>query len=134
MKSQPARGSGGLADDEFRGKSDFRNKGSAILDAVEQGLCGDSAHLEEGLVDGRKRRGGESSEGGVVEADDGNVAGHAEAGFMEDDHGAHGGIVVIGEESGEGEIGSQKRFRGETADIANVRGVFELEDESRVDG
>src|SRR5208282_3841097 len=64
VRSEPARGSGGLADDEFRGKGDFRNKGSAILDAVEQGLCGDSAHLEEGLVDGRKRRGGESSEGG----------------------------------------------------------------------
>ena len=134
MESQPPRGPGGLADDEFRGKGDFRNKGSAILNAVEQGLCGDSAHLEEGLVDGGKRRGGESSEGNVVEADDGNVVRDAEAGSMEDNHGAHGGIVVIGEESGEGELGGQQRFCGETADIANVRGIFELEDESRMDG
>lgn len=134
MRSELASGAGGFADDEFRGENDFRNKGSALLDAVEEGLCGDGAHFEEGLVDGRKRRDGESGEVDVVEADDGNVAGNAEAGFVEDDHGAHGGSVVIGKESGEGELGGQQRFRGKTTDVGSVRGIFELEDEFRVDG
>jgi len=134
VRSELASGAGGFADDEFRGEGDFRNKGSALLDAVEKGLCGDGAHFEEGLVDGRKRRDGERGEVDVVVADDGNVVGNFEAGFVEDDHGAHGGSVVIGEESGEGELGGQQRFRGKTADIGSVRGVFELEDEFRVDG
>lgn len=133
MRSEQAGGASGFADDEFRGEGDFRNKGSAILDAVEEGLCGDGAHFEEGLVDGGKRRDGERGEGDVVEADDGDVAGNAEAGFVEDDHSTHGGSVVIGEKSSEWELGGQQRFRGKIADIRSVWGIFELEDKFRMD-
>ena len=110
VRSESAGGASGLADDEFRGEGDFRNKWSAIFDTVEQSLCGDGAHLKERLMDGGKGRDRKRGNVNVVEADDGNVVGDFQARFLKDGHGAYGGNVVIGDNSCEGELGGQERF------------------------
>lgn len=84
-------------------------------------------------MDGGNWRDGKRREVDVVEADDRNIFGHAEPGFVEDGHGAHGGSVVIGEESGEGAFGGQERLGGNTADVGSVWDIFELKDEFRID-
>lgn len=134
MRSERASGAGGFAEDECRGEGDFLNKMSGILDAVEQGLGGDGAHFEERLVHGCEGRDGERGEVDVVEADYGNILGNIEAGLLKDDHGADGGSVVIGEQSGERELGSQECLCRKASDIGSVRNIFKLNDELRVDG
>ncbi len=92
----------------------------------EDGLGGKGAHGAQRLADGGE--GGILEGGGldVVEADDGDILGDAEAGFAEGADGADGGDVVEGEEGGEVLLGGEQALGGEVAGFVRGGVAFEL--------
>ena len=71
-------------------------------DAAEEDLGGGASHFAQRLADGSESGvliGGALN---VVETDDGDIFGHAQAGFAESANGSHSGDVVEGEERRKG--------------------------------
>src|SRR5690606_35434390 len=66
------------ADDELGKEQHLRLRRGLPGDLAQQGRDGRLAHRAYGLAQGRERRVGEGDEGGVVVADDGDLAGDAE--------------------------------------------------------
>src|SRR5690242_18270197 len=72
----------------------------AVLDTAQQGLRGKRAEIRLLLTDGGQRRVSQRGHLDVIEADDRDVLGHAEAGGLDRAHRAHGHHVGCGEHRG----------------------------------
>ena len=78
-------------------------------DACEEGLCGESSHLHQGLVDGGQAGDAEAGADDIVKADHGDVVRHADAGVVEGANGPEGCNVVEAEHGGE-VVGAAEQF------------------------
>ena len=96
---------------------------------VEEGAEGGVCDLGAGEAEGGEGRHGVGAELDVVEADDGDVAGDAEAELADCAHGADGGEVVGGEDCGGAGAGLEDALHGV---VAAVDAVIAFLDESGV--
>ena len=126
---------GRFADYEFGFEDDGFGVGfGGGLDALEEGLDCDLAHAAEGLADGGEARDMVGGAGDVVEADDGDVVGAAEACVGDGADGADGGDVVETEDGGE-VAGTGEEIADDGVAKLGGQGVgFEIDAELGVDG
>lgn len=130
------RGSGGVADDELGvdGEGGGLGRRGVAADEAEERGCGGLTHGAQRLANGGERRivGGCGED--VVEAEDGDVGGDAEAGGAQSEDGADGGDVVEGEERCERYAADEEPAGGFRAGLGAGIGLFKLDDKLGIDG
>ena len=125
-------GGGRLADDELG--FDAEDAGHGLAGEFEEERFGRGAsHELERLADGGDARDVEGGGLDVVEADDGDVVGDAEAGVVEGADAAHGGDVVEAEDGGELALAGDEVVDAGVADLGGGGVLVELDGELAVD-
>ncbi len=108
--------------DEVRLRLGARAVAPGVVDALEEAAEGGGGEFGSGDVDGGEGGLGVGAELDVVEANDGNVAGDGEAGFVDGPHGSDGGEVVGAEDGGGWGAGGEHMGHGAVAAFDAVVG------------
>lgn len=103
-REEALQGAHAFADQQLIGKLNLQRDAVVLFQAALQRADDLLAHLRDGDVDGRQRRGDQPGGGDVIHADHGNIPRHPEAVLVQAADGGDG-RVVVGTEDGGGQFG-----------------------------